>query len=195
MINKISFGSKINFVPCYKFLSDHEKGKYIDFKEHFINVEEAPEFYTMSIADCNAGGIISPHKKSMGFHINGLYYLKDGPFDICGTPERALLIGSKRNIFSPNSITNFNVLQKYLQNKVKHLTYFQEHKPLFSASDIHYSLDNDTWTISTQYGVLSEVKSIKDLFRVFRKIKIANGDSLFIDEKEILPKDFPDIFE
>lgn len=195
MENNISFCSNINFVPCYKFFKNHKNGEFIDYHNDFINVSDEQDFYTTNIADCTAGGVINPHRKSLGFHITGEYLLKEFPIKIIGTPERALLIGSKKSRFSVNSLNNFEAIKNSLQNTVKHLSYFQEHRPYYSSSDIHYSLDDDTWTINTVYGFFREVRDLKSLLKVFKNIKIAKDDRLFIDGKEILPKDCPQIFE
>ena len=191
----ISFGSKINFVDAYRF-KNLKHGEYIDWRKNFLNCTDSPAFYTDYIADCTAGGIINPHKQCLGFHIRGDYSIKQLPFTILGTPERALIIGSKNDKFSVNSMGNFESIKNSLGKKVKHLTYFQEHKPKYSSSDIFYSLPHDTWIINTIYGhfFLKEVDNIRRLLKVFRKIKIADGDRLFINEKEILPKECPEIF-
>ena len=196
MRNVISFCSKINFVNSYEFFKNHQDGTYIDYHSDFINAADSADFYTSNVADCIAGGIVSPYKMSVGFHITGEYILPDQPFQISGKkPERALLIGSKKILISPHSVLNFDTMKNFLKKTARHLTYFQEHKPFFSASDIHYSLKDDTWTICTCYGLFSEIRKTKELFKVFRKIKIADGDRLFIKGQEIMPRDCPQIFE
>ena len=195
MSNNISFGSNINFVPCNIFLKNHLKGVYIDYHNDFINTANSPEFHTQDIADCIAGGIIHPKKKNVGFHITSAYRLKAPPFDILGQPDRALLIGSKDSMFSRNSLANFKTMKEYLEKTVKHLSFFQEHKPILSSSSIHYSDKDDTWTICTGYRLLSEIKSLNELLEVFRKVKISDGDRLFINGKEVLPADCPEIFQ
>ena len=60
----------------------------------------------------------------------------------------------------------------------------------WSESDIHYSVKDDTWTIHSMYRPLThykerEVTSIEDLNEAFKSVKLAEGDSLYINGNKI----------
>ena len=200
MGNRVSFKSNINFVSINQFNS-FKKGDYIDYKKDFINAVCSPEFYTESVMDCTAGGIVDPDKKkSVGFHINGLYMLNSPPFEIIGKAKNGLIIGSKKIKYSVNSLHNFEIIKKYFSEKVQNLSVLGPYRYNEAMSDVHYSLKNDTWTINTifykwMFGKMKEVTSLKNLLSAFKEIKISKGDRLFIEEREVLPKDCPEIFE
>ena len=83
---------------------------------------------------------------------------------------------------------------------MKYLTEFSIHRYENSQSHYFYETRNDTWTICTEYcksdnSPLRSVNSLGTLRNAFEKISIAPGDKLFINGKEILPKDAPEIFQ
>ena len=200
MNSRISFKSNINFVGIDSF-SKIRNGNYIDFKKNFINALFSPEFYTESIMDCTAGGFSNTARaKSVGFHITGQYSLNCPPFNIIGKAKNGLIIGSKNTKLSINSVHNFEIIKKYLSEKVENLSVFCQYRYKSSMSDIHYSLKNDTWTINSIYynwalGLLHVVDTPKKLLKAFKEIKIAKGDRLFFEGKEVLPAQVPSIFE
>lgn len=85
-----------------------------------------------------------------------------------------------------------------MQKRIPFLSIFEKHKHLKSESHFAYSVNDDTWLISTSYvndsGKLQQVKNINHLKKAFENIKIADGDKLFIGKKEITKTDYPEIF-
>lgn len=200
MNNRISFKSNINFVSIESF-KKIRNGEFLDFRDNFINAVSSPEFYTESVMDCTAGGITDhKKKKSMGFHITGEYRLKHPPFYMLGKAKNGLILGSKKTKYSVNSAPNYETIKNFLAQKVQNLSVFGQYRHKHAMSDMHYSLKDDTWTICTIYyncgfRNLKEVTTPKRLLGTFKDIKIAKGDRLFFEGKEVLPKDCPFIFE
>ena len=193
MYNRISFKSNINFVRLENF---PKRGVYIDYLDEDQIISD--EFFTTDVATCTAGGCIIPKKRAFGFH-----FLDDKkivfPEDIIHHDnERGIIIGAKDLKDQPYSIPNFDATKQYMQKRVENLSIFKQHKYKYAHSDFHYSLDTDTWSINTRYRKywkICEVKSLKNLLDAFKFVKIAKGDKLFFEGKEVLPEDFPAIFE
>ena len=203
MSNDISFKSRIKFVDKNSFIKI-ANGKKIDQIEKPCAFAE--EFYTTCIRTCTGGGIVSPKNECYGFHIldnertNKIYPLRlklELPlFGI--TPERALLIGSKDHQSRPFSKENFKEILNVIKKFTPNITRFEEHTDRFAQSSLHYDLKTDTYTILTQF-VKNEkedyIKTLQDLLENFRKIKITNGDELYIGETQITKQACPEIFE
>lgn len=203
MNNNVSFQSRIKFVNKDAFINT-VSGKRIN---HIMRpIAFADEFYTNCVRSCTAGGIISPNQEAYAFHIF------DGKLtheSICSRfsrdlelfdnpPERALLIGGKRHSTRPYSLKNFKLILKSIKEKVKNISYFEQHTDAFAQSSLHYNLKNDTYTIFTQFfkdGKEECIQSLDDLLKNFKKIKIAKGDELFLGETKIAPEEYPKIFE
>lgn len=165
----------------------------------------ADEFYSPTIRTCTAGAIVSPNSEAYGFHIfdgektsetvskrlNMDVFLFDNP------PQRALVIGSKKHKSRPYSQKNFDAIKKCLEKHMDNVTSFEEHTDLFGQSNIHYDLKTDTYTILTQFfreGKEECVRTLKDLLSSFKKIKIAQGDELFVGKQQITKESCPKIF-
>ena len=196
-MKNISFKSNINFVSSKKFFRKFKKGQYID-EEKDQTVSD--EFYTMNVATCTAGGIIIPHKKAYGFHFSDSrsYVFANSASTEYNEEARGLIIGSKQRIHRPYSIQNFVEMQKFMLKEMRNLSVFQQHRYTKEHANFHYSLKDDTWTINTRFQELGrsiEVLDLKSLVKAFKTIKIAKGDRLFLDGKEVTVKDFPVIFE
>lgn len=205
MDNSISFQSRIRFVDHYEFYKTVGRNvlnlKNIEHDGEYIM--RTPLFRSSDIKTCTGGGLVAPHREACGFHIfHGEYFNRnmDKVFnkDSCQVPaERALIIGGKKRPNAKYSLPNFRKIRKIISQRVKYISEFKEHRYKYSKTDFHYSLDNDTWTILTQYAPKDkylDVTSLKQLKKVFKKIKIADGDKLFIQDKEILPTECPRIF-
>ena len=200
MNNNISFKSNINFVSARKFLRQFKKGEYIDFLNSGKEITFAPEFYTMTVKTCTAGGALTPHKNVLGFHFNDQIPLKvsTGMKGKSEEYERGLIIGAKKAKGYIYSLPNFIKMREFLSERLQHLSVFERHRYPYSFSNLHYSLETDTWSVNTQFGNLKrwyDVINLKRLLMAFDKIKIAQGDRLFINGKEILSEDFPILFE
>jgi hypothetical protein len=203
----VSFKSNIKFVKATDYAKIMREQRIsaaeIDHLGNFL--VHSGKFYTEEIRTCTGGGFVTPRKHACGFHIyhseffnKAIDVIINGIFDVF-KPERALLIGGK-NFNNPEilSMENFKKIKQIALKKVKNLTLFEQHKHLDSESNFYYSLKNDTWLINCFYlnhnEEKLEVDSIARLLSTYKKINIANGDRLFIGEKEILPKDCPEIF-
>lgn len=114
-------------------------------------------------------------------------------------PERCILVGSKDLKGNPYSIKLFKNFKEEFDKRMVNLSIFQKHKYPNSETHYAYSKNDDTWLICTNYvtkdNSLKNVKTINDLKEAFETIKIADGDRLFIGEKEITYKDCPEFFE
>lgn len=215
MDNKISFKSQIKFVSLadyrnivnmrclsnknyigtgigYKFIGKVKTKKYLD------------EAFTREIRTCSAGGLVSPKRFAVGFHFfHDNHTFRRLP-DVFNNeifrrfqPQRALLLGGKKLDKCPYSMKNFEKIKTLIMNKVENVSFFERHRHMDSESHLYYSLKDDTWIIATEYTTKDkrkQVLSLKDLKAAFKKIQIAKGDRLFIDNKEISSKDYPSIF-
>lgn len=195
--NNISFKSNIRFVPI-ELERLNLRGQEIGFLTGEQNCIKASEFFTYGIKTCTGGGLITPNKEALGFHyldasfshfLNVNKFIKDLGKQI--KPERGLLVGGKSEalhgyIFSTR---NFKKFKKGLQKLTKNISIFECHKHPFSQTDFHYSLKNDTWTLYhcfiNKRGKFDYIKNPDDLKKCYKKIQIADGDRLFIGEKEI----------
>jgi hypothetical protein len=89
-------------------------------------------------------------------------------------------------------------LKKNISKKVKNVTLFEEYNHKYAESSFCYSKEKDTWYICTGYRKNNKylyVNSPETMLEAFKNIKISNGDKLFIKEQQVLPKDYPHIFE
>lgn len=205
MNNQISFQSKI------KFVDDKKLKRTINITPRIITdidfdvayLRHSPNFKTDAIRTCTGGGLIKENKRSCGFHIYHSEHFNNcitGIFEALFKgfkPDRALIVGGKNAPGYEFSMPNFNKIKDVITDNVENVTIFEEHNYQVAETSFMYSLSDDTWYLASsamQKDKIFNVKSLVDLKNMFRNIKIAKGDRLFIDEKEILPKDFPEIF-
>lgn len=203
--NSPTFTSNIRFVSGAAF-EKLKTGQRIGYKHDEPNLIKAKDFYSVQIRTCTGGGLVNPHQEAEGFHLwDDLTNMLDfhdivvKMFRFVKNPEHGLLVGSKELERSPYSIEQFQNLKKIFKQRVPHLSLFEQHKYMFSETNYQYSLDDDTWTLCTNYRISSDakfnsIKSVNTLKNCFEKIKIADGDRLFIGQKEILPKDYPELW-
>ena len=198
--DKVSFTSKINFVDretFYKLCT----GKFINFSNPETSIVKADSFYMESVRTCSAGGI----KNSKTGEAAGLHsYDKEqysAPvekvvsdlFSKVENPDGALLLGGKNLSFNAyNSMRRFWYLKEAFLKRIKNVTVFEEHAFPDSESNLCYLNDCDTWLINSEYTdyrsirpVNKCVSSIEELLRFFRKVELAQGDTLFINGKEV----------
>jgi len=206
--DNVTFKSKINFVS-EKAFDKFRHGAYADVRrlqtlpEYSIKcragMTDADEFYTDEVRTCTAGGLINTKtRKAIGFHyyddlsnLQNLEKFLKYLFDQIKEPDRALLIGGKNLKYSNYSLPIFDKFKEVFSKKIKILSVFQEHLFPFSESNIHYSAPKDEWTIHSMFrpktGIVDNDLTSPDLFDCcFREIKIADGDSLFVDEKQVI---------
>lgn len=211
MDNNVSFKSRINFVNMKEFTKLIQGTPSIDFDKPTRKILKASEFHTMGIRTCTGGGLTNTKsKKAVGFHLqdseDNIYDFSKNiskMFDLI-KPERGLLIGSKKGrIFDNTTFSKyqFTLLKNEFMQKVPNISYFQEHKHLYGQSHFHYSQKNDTWSICGQWAfetprqyIQKQIKNVEDLKNSYKKIEIAKGDQLFINGKEVLPEEYPELF-
>lgn len=197
---KITFTSKINFVDRKTFNSLCV-GKFIDFTNPETSIVKADSFNMDCVRTCSAGGVKnSKTGDAVGFHsYDKEEYSKpienviSDIFLMVENPDRALLLGGKNlRINTYNSMRRFWHLKEAFLNRIKNVTFFEEHTFPDSESNLCYLKDSDTWLINSEYKDYRQIKpmnkcvsSIEELLRFFRKVQIAQGDTLFIDGKEI----------
>lgn len=204
MDKNISFTSKINFVNYAAFTKSNQKGYNIGFRHDVPNIMKDRDFYTMGVRTCTGGGLVIPYREAEGFHFwddltnkKNFNEIVNKLFRFVKNPERGLLVGSKNLDTNQYSIPQFKKLKKVFQERLDHLTCFEEHQHRSSETNLSYSLDTDTWTINTRYWENKNphtVKDINSLLAAFKHVKIAKGDRLFFNGKQVDLKLYPEIF-
>jgi hypothetical protein len=205
-----SFSSKINFVYYDNFaeLINPHNAKIIPYSKDIPCMEKSDEFYTLGLRSCSGGGLVSKGKSALGFHFfDSQKNLKDVAHNVktmfTKNPENTngLLIGSKDLPNAPFSIPQFKELKKEFSKRLKNISIFETHALPTAETNFHYSLKDDTWTICTQYfdpnkkGKEVDVVNLKTLKEAFKKIKIADGDELYLNDFKVKKQDAPDLFE
>ena len=202
--SNVSFTSKIKFIDGASFFKKSDKGQYIGYFHNEPNAIKCSNFYSEGIRTCTGGGIIDAKGNALGFH-----YWDDKPnktnfnnivvrlFRWIPNADRGILIGSKD--IGQYSTEQFQRFKKVFNERLKHVTIFEKHKYINSGTNYHYDLKTDTWTLSTSISPKNKhykyVQSINDLKEAFENIKIAEGDELYINGKQIKKEDAPEIFE
>ena len=209
--SNINFQSKINFVSDFDF-----RGKFYGktlFKEiPFIkdnpSVAVGDNFFSKGIRTCSGGGLISPDSTAVGFHfhdslntLNNINNNIDELFIKNPSATSGLLIGGKNLKSAPFSVPQFDKLKEAFLSRLKNVSIFEKHHFPDEESNFIYSLKDDTWTILTGYSnapmefVDYEATSVDSLRKAFSKIRIAEGDELFIQGKPVTKSDAPDFFD
>ena len=199
-MGEVTFTSRINFVSQSAYKKVVKEGdKYIPF--HIYGFGEysavADSFHTEEVRTCSAGGL-KGKKKSLGLHVRDSKVNLDNVKNIYSSlkqdlgekPERGLLIGSKDLWNSDYSLPVFKKLTSLFTKDTNKVSIFQTHTNKGAESSIHYSAKTDTWTINTQiYNNETcsneDVLTPKGLKNAFKKIIIADGDTLCINGKEV----------
>ena len=205
-----NFKSRIKFVTSKEFNN-------CNFRDYFYcNETTKPlidSFTTFSsiwspnVKTCTAGGLVNK-EKNWGFHLydcieNIKNVRKDFKSIINADKnkyESALIIGSKDLTGSPNSIPLFEEVQKTLQEIVTP-SIFKTFKNIYSACDIGYDKNLDTWFINLNVIINkinpffpTDIMGIENIKDSFEKIQIAPQDELFIGDEQIKKEDFPELF-
>ena len=203
--SNISFKSNIRFIDRNTY-NKLKKTNHISFWHDRPNILKATEFYSEGIKTCTGGGIINPQKEAAGFHIwddktnkKNFNTIIASLFRYIKNPERALLIGSKELKDDKYSIEQFKNFKQVFQNKIKNVTLFEQHNFENSQTHYHYDSETDTWSLFSEYqkkpnGNYFQIKNLKRLKECFKNISIAEGDRLFIGNKEITVKEAPELF-
>lgn len=204
--SSVSFTSNIHFVDRIAYNKIKKKNS-IGFWHDVPNILKADEFYSEGIKTCTGGGIVIPFKEAEGFHFwDDMTNKKKFPdivnslFRFVKNPQRALLVGSKKLDDSPYSIEQFERFKKVFTERIKNVSLFERHRYENAQTHYIYSLNDDTWTLFSEYQKgknirYNQVKSLKALKECFENISIADGDRLFINNKEITKADAPELFQ
>lgn len=204
--SSVSFTSNICFVDRIAY-NKIKKRNSIGFWHTVPNILKADEFYSEGIKTCTGGGIVIPFKEAEGFHFwDDMTNKKKFPdivnslFRFVKNPQRALLVGSKNLDDSPYSIEQFERFKKVFTERIKNVSLFERHRYENSQTHYIYSLNDDTWTLFSEYQKgknirYNQVKNLKALKECFENISIADGDRLFINNKEITKADAPELFQ
>lgn len=204
--SSVSFTSNIHFVDRIAY-NKIKKRNSIGFWHDVPNILKADEFYSEGIKTCTGGGIVIPFKEAEGFHFwDDMTNKKKFPdivnslFRFVKNPQRALLVGSKKLDDSPYSIEQFERFKKVFTERIKNVSLFERHRYENSQTHYIYSLNDDTWTLFSEYQKgknirYNQVKNLKALKECFENISIADGDRLFINNKEITRADAPELFQ
>lgn len=204
--SSVSFTSNIHFVDRIAY-NKIKKRNSIGFWHDVPNILKADEFYSEGIKTCTGGGIVIPFKEAEGFHFwDDMTNKKKFPdivnslFRFVKNPQRALLVGSKKLDDSPYSIEQFERFKKVFTERIKNVSLFERHRYENSQTHYIYSLNDDTWTLFSEYQKgknirYNQVKNLKALKECFENISIADDDRLFINNKEITKADAPELFQ
>lgn len=105
-----------------------------------------------------------------------------------------LIVGGKDEKYAPNrGGISFNVFDKiceYIGSVVPDFAYFKGQKG--TMADIHYSGNNNTWSISKSFGETIELP--EQLARMFNEVHIPPNYKLYIGDKQIKEADYPPFF-
>lgn len=172
--SSVSFTSNIHFVDRIAYNKIKKKNS-IGFWHDVPNILKADEFYSEGIKTCTGGGLVIPFKEAEGFHFwDDMTNKKKFPdivnslFRFVKNPQRALLVGSKKLDDSPYSIEQFECFKKVFTERIKNVSLFERHRYENAQTHYIYSLDNDTWTLFSEYQKgknirYNQVKSLKAL--------------------------------
>lgn len=202
----ISFKSNIRFVNYKAYLALSKKN-YINYLHTSPNILKSDSFYSMAIRSCTGGGLVNPGVEAEGFHFwddrtnkKKFPELVNSLFRFVRNPQNALIVGSKELPNNPYSIEQFERFKNLFLERVKNVSIFQKHQFKNSETHYHYSLDTDTWTLCTGYneslgGRWKYLKNPDKFLKVFDRVSISEGDRLFIGKKEVLPTEYPELFQ
>lgn len=196
MTNEISFKQNIRFVDAKTFREMVSKGaKYIECSDTASCIK-GKSFVTYGIMSCTAGGFRNAGRKAFGFHYydccKGLKHIENNCtklYNAIRRPTSGLLIGGKHIACARYSIPIFSKMEKFFSGRIKNLSIFREHSHYDGETSFTYDSKTDTWGILAQWGDSNFVKTTKDLKNFYKEIIIANGDRVFIGDKEIDPKE------
>lgn len=208
--SNLSFSSKINFVSYDEFdnrVNQNGDGFVPSWKAEPCSIV-GDEFYSVQLRTCTGGGIVEPGKKVVGFHFYDCQKNLDNAeqnvedlFEKAPNAECGLVIGGKDLPRANCSLAQFAKIKDKFLEKLKSVSIFQTHSYADSETNYHYSVDDDEWTINTQFSVLPghpkvhDVTTLDKLKAAFDNILIADGDELLIQDIPIKKEDAPELFE
>lgn len=206
MSENISFKSRIRFVDHAMF-NKLKKGSQIQYKHGTPNIVKDKEFFSEEIRTCSGGGLVKSSVEAEGFHLlddvvnfNNLHDFMVYLFRYVKNADRGLLLGSKELGTRPYSVKIFEKLKKVFQARVPNVSIFEGHTYSNAQTHFYYSVKDDMWTICSEYRPvgtqkLIPVTTLEQLKKVYRNVSIADGDTLFINGREITPDMVPELFK
>lgn len=203
--SNVSFTAKIEFINGTKFFKNKDKGQYIGYLHNEPNAYKCDKFHSEGIRTCTGGGLEDDNHNALGFHFLDDKTNKKNFIDIVvklfrwmPNANRGILIGSKELDGNPYSREQFIRFKEVFSRRLDNLTLFENHKNTCSETNFQHDKTTDTWTLTTSYidknGKYKYVKTINDLREAYENIKIADGDTLFLNGKEVSKADAPDFF-
>lgn len=201
MTNNISFKQNIRFVDQHNFHKFVTNPRWeIGYAWHdplYVTNKYSPNFYTLNVRTCTAGGFRNANGDAVGFHLLDCYENNKHAEDNCNkiynaveNPISGILVGSKQILGCKYSRSIFSKMEKFFTDRIKGVSIFKEHTYQDGGTSFVYHTETDAWFIRPQWGETSEcAKSIEELKKFYKKIIIADGDRIFIGDIEIDPKD------
>ena len=205
-----NFNANIKFVDTNDF-EKRDFGNYFycdhPLKDLSNSMIVGDKFWTSEIKSCTAGGIVG-EDETLGFHLyDSRLNVKKVATSFAKivknkiiNPISAFIIGSKDIPNAPDSVPLYKEVSKQTKKLVTP-TEFETYEKKFSEADIGYERETDTWyvnAISLKNPMMiterEEIKSVDDLKSMFKLIRIAPQDRLFIGEEEILQSEHPELF-
>ena len=197
---KIKGGVYIDWQPPHKVVSKYNEWADLGLKSIIKrqDIVHADEFRTANVRTCTGGGIIDlKNSGSSGFHYyddktnyNNIVDFLKKLFEVNKNPDSAFVIGGKNLLHNEYSLPIMNTILEIFKLKIPKVTYFCEHGFPYSETDFHYSRKDDTLTICSMFRSPTEltehhVSSPEDLKKCYKRIHIADGDELYINEKKV----------
>lgn len=208
--NSPTFNAKIKFVDTKKF-ADYALDNYFYCAHPYQDLADSmivgKKFWTSEVKSCTAGGIVGK-EETLGLHIYDCHMnVRKVATSFVRTvkekivePISAFIMGSKDIPSAPDSVPLYKEVAKQTKKMVTP-SEFETFANKFSEADIGYIRESDTWlvnAVSLENPMLpinrTEIETVNDLKSMFKSIKIAPQDRLFIGEKEVLVSEHPELF-
>lgn len=199
MTENLTFTSKINFVSYNDYQKVISNSRFVPFGKDAPLYVRSPQLFSVFIRTCIAGGITDGKTEALGFHIYDCLEHDNYIIDIAeelqnriaSKEQRGLLIGGKSIKGRPYSLAIFRQLKHFFYENLKGLSYFQEHRYKGAESFYNYDLNTDCWTLCTRNKnpvtqKINDVLTKQSLIDSFKKIYIADGDTLYIQNHKII---------
>lgn len=208
--SNITFSSTINFVSCDQFNDRVNPNKVQIIPSWCVEPcsAEGDEFYSVQLRSCSGGGIVKPNEKVVGFHffdcqknLDEVDKNVDDLFEKNPDAERGLVIGAKDLPRAECSVPQLLKIRDRFLERLKSVSIFNTHSNPDSETNYYYSVEDDEWTINTQYSNppghpnVHDVDTLEKLKNAFKEIKIADGDELLIMGMKVKKEDAPEFFE
>jgi len=220
----ISFTSNIKFIPKSEFDNIYENkfspspsSQFIIYGERIKgrNIQICDNAGTHQVRDCSAGGFINEQGIGM-FHFfpyesniaSADNVFAEELYSKIGNPKSGFLFGSKdytdsyynnKDELSFTAMSLFDKLKEILSKKVD-ISSFKTHLNLAAQTNALYIKSEDTIYMNTELiredtsHLKDCILSPEDIENTFEKAYISPNDKLFINEIEVLPKEYPELF-